>query len=286
MDASSDGPDAVKRMAGAAVALVLFAAGAAPAAAQIYTRKNERGVVEATNVPVERGYRLAYPGKGTLIHSSAYRLRRSYNGEWDQHIAAATSAYNVSLDLVRAIIQVESDFDHLARSSKGAQGLMQLMPATAERFGVGDPFDPRQNIFGGVQYLRVLLDMFGGDVILASAAYNAGENAVLRYNGVPPYRETRNYVEKIRSILGMAASALAGMTSYVPGPAIVAGKQNATAPATPPLANAGARVSARKAKAKPKPQFFYRWKDASGIVHVAQAPPADGSTYTTIRAND
>ena len=124
----------------------------------------------------------------------------------------------MSLDLVRAIIQVESDFDHLARSSKGAQGLMQLMPATAERFGVGDPFDPRQNIFGGVQYLRVLLDMFGGDVILASAAYNAGENAVIRYNGVPPYRETQGYVEKVRSLLGDAASALAGMTSYVPAP--------------------------------------------------------------------
>ena len=133
-------------------------------------------------------------------------MRRSYNGEFDHHIAAATSSYNVSLDLVRAIIQVESDFDHLARSSKGAQGLMQLMPATAARFGVNDPYDPRQNIFGGVQYLRILLDMFGGDVELAAAAYNAGENAVLRYNGVPPYRETRGYVAKVQSLLGGAAA--------------------------------------------------------------------------------
>ena len=284
MDGGGDGPDGVKRAAGAAVALVVFAAAAAPASAQIYTRRNDKGVVEATNVPAARGYRLTYPGKGTIIHSSAYKMRRSYNGEWDHHIAAATSAYNVSLELVRAIIQVESDFDHLARSSKGAQGLMQLMPATAARFGVGDPFDPRQNIFGGVQYLRVLLDMFGGDVILASAAYNAGENAVLRYNGVPPYRETRGYVEKVQALLGSAASVFAGMTSYAPGPALVSGKQNATAPATPPLARVAGRASAKKAK--PKPQYFYKWKDASGIVHVAQSPPADGSTYTTIRAND
>jgi len=292
MDAEADGPDGVRRAAGVACALaasLLFAAASPPVGAQIYTRKNERGVVEATNVPADRGFRLTYPGKGTLIHSSAYRLRRSYNGEWDHHIAAATQAYNVSLDLVRAIIQVESDFDHLARSSKGAQGLMQLMPATAARFGVGDPFDPRQNIFGGVQYLRVLLDMFGGDVILASAAYNAGENAVIRYNGVPPYRETRGYVEKVRSLLGDAASTLAGMTSYVPGPALVSGKQNATAPApAPSLAKAAAAAPARKAraKAKPKPQYFYKWKDTDGVVHVAQAPPVDGSTYTTIRAQD
>jgi hypothetical protein len=285
MDAAPDGPDGVKRAAGAAVALVLFAGVAAPASAQIYTRRNDKGVVEATNVPAERGYRLTYPGKGTLIHSRAYRMRRSYNGEWDHHIAAATSAYDVSLELVRAIIQVESDFDHLARSSKGAQGLMQLMPATAARFGVGDPFDPRQNIFGGVQYLRFLLDLFGGDVVLAAAAYNAGENAVLRYNGVPPYRETRGYVEKVQALLGSAADVFAGMTSYAPGPALVAGKQNATAPATPPLAKAAGRVSAKK-KAKPKPQYFYKWKDAAGVVHVAQSPPADGSTYTTIRAND
>ena len=152
--------------------------------------------------PPPRAIRLTYPGKGKVIHSTEYRLRRSYNGEFDQHIAAATAAYNVDLELVRAIIQVESDFDHLARSSKGAMGLMQLMPATAARFGVPDPWNPRQNIFGGVQYLRVLLDMFGGDVELVAAAYNAGENAVLRYNGVPPYRETRGYVAKVQSLLG------------------------------------------------------------------------------------
>jgi soluble lytic murein transglycosylase-like protein len=271
-----------RRAQTAACAAAVAVLSAAPADAQIYTRKNAKGVVEATNVPVDRGYRLTYPGKGTIIHSTAYRLRRSYNGEWDQHIAAATTAYGVSLELVRAIIQVESDFDHLARSSKGAQGLMQLMPATAERFGVGDPFDPRQNIFGGVQYLRFLLDLFGGDVALAAAAYNAGENAVIRYDGIPPYRETRGYVEKVQALLGGAASAVASMTSYVPGPALVSGKQNATAPPPPALA----RAAKRSPRAKKKPSFFYRWRDAEGVVHVAQNPPGDGSTYTTLRARD
>jgi soluble lytic murein transglycosylase-like protein len=253
---------------------------AVPAEAQIYTRRNEKGLVEATNIPAAKGMRLTYPGKGTLIHSSAYRLRRSYNGEFDHHIAAATAAHNVSLDLVRAIIQVESDFDHLARSSKGAQGLMQLMPGTAARFGVGDPFDPRQNIFGGVSYLRFLLDLFGGDIALVAAAYNAGENAVIRWNGVPPYRETRGYVGRVQSLLGGAMAPLASMTSYVPGPALLSGKQNATEPPVPPLAYLAARKKA------PKPKVFYRWRDASGVIHVAQNPPATGTTYSTIRALD
>jgi soluble lytic murein transglycosylase-like protein len=279
MDGSLGQGDDRRSVAAAVAAAAAFLL-AVPSEAQIYTRRNERGVVEATNVPASHGFRLTYPGKGTLIHSTEYRLRRSYNGEYDQHIAAATQAYNVDLDFVRAIIQVESDFDSLARSSKGAMGLMQLMPATAARFGVGDPWNPRQNIFGGVQYLRVLLDMFGGDFLLAAAAYNAGENAVIRYNGVPPYRETQGYVGKVRSLLGNAAAALASMTSYTPGPALVSGKQNATAPATPPLA----RVAAKKKVVKPR--FFYRWKDENGILHVAENPPASGTTYSTVRAAD
>ena len=271
-----------RRTLGAALAAAAAVMLAVPSEAQIYTRRNAKGVVEATNVPASHGFRLTYPGKGTLIHSTEYRLRRSYNGEYDQHIAAATAAYNVDLDLVRAIIQVESDFDPLARSSKGALGLMQLMPATASRFGVGDPWNPRQNIFGGVQYLRFLLDMFGGDVALVAAAYNAGENAVLRYNGVPPYRETQGYVGKVRSLLGGAAAALSRMTAYVPGPALVSGKQNATATAT--LALALARPAKRKAVARPR--FFYRWKDEAGVLHVAENPPAAGTTYSAVRAAD
>ncbi len=140
--------------------------------AQVYTRKNSNGVVEATNVPDASDYRLTYPGKGTLIHSRGFR--RSYSGEFDTHIVAAANLHNVSADLIRAVIAVESEFDQFAVSSKGAQGLMQLMPFTARRFGVNSPFDARQNIFGGAHYLRVLLDLFQGDVDLALAGYNAG----------------------------------------------------------------------------------------------------------------
>jgi len=182
----------------ALVAAVLLASAAA-ARAQIYTRVSASGVIEATNVPDEPGFRLTYPGKGTLIHSRGFRL--AYTGEYDNHILDAGAAHGVSSELIRAVIQAESEFDRLAVSSKGAQGLMQLMPFTARRFGVGDPFDPRQNIFAGVQYLRLLLEMFNGNVALALAGYNAGENAVLRYGGIPPYRETQNYVEKIQTIL-------------------------------------------------------------------------------------
>lgn len=201
-----------------ALALAVVASGllAGPAAmAQVYTRVNSRGVLEATNVPDETGFRLTYPGKGTLIHSRGFRF--GYRGEFDGHIADAARAFGVPLDLVRAIIQVESEYDSQAVSSKGAQGLMQLMPATAARFGVDDAFDPRQNIFGGVEYLAFLLDLFGGDVALAAAGYNAGEGAVDKYGGVPPYGETQRYVQRVgvlaeryRGVLNPVASPLRG----------------------------------------------------------------------------
>ena len=104
---------------------------------------------------------------------------------------------DVEPDLVRSVIQTESNYNPKAVSNKGAQGLMQLIPATAERFGVRDSFDSRDNIEGGVKYLRYLLDMFHGDYERAVAAYNAGEGAVTRYGGVPPYAETQSYVATV-----------------------------------------------------------------------------------------
>ena len=100
---------------------------------------------------------------------------------------------------MKAVILAESAGRQWATSPKGAMGLMQLLPATARRFGVADPFDPAQNVAGGTRYLRWLLDRFGGDVTLALAGYNAGEGAVERHGGVPPYRETRNYVRAVQS---------------------------------------------------------------------------------------
>jgi Transglycosylase SLT domain len=108
--------------------------------------------------------------------------------------------YSVPSNLVHAVIQVESGYDERAVSRTGAKGLMQLMPATARRFNVDDPFDARQNIEGGVRYLRQLLDQF--PLKLAVAAYNAGENAVRRFRGVPPYAETRGYVARVLRLAG------------------------------------------------------------------------------------
>jgi soluble lytic murein transglycosylase-like protein len=115
-------------------------------------------------------------------------------------IDEAASVHGVSADLVRAVVQTESAFNPMAVSPVGAQGLMQLMPDTAKRFGVEDPFDPRQNVFGGTKYLSHLLGRFNGNVALALAGYNAGPRKVQRYKGIPPFKETRGYVTKIRGL--------------------------------------------------------------------------------------
>ena len=121
----------------------------------------------------------------------------AYNDAIDE----AAHLYNLDPNLIRAIIRAESAFNPFAVSRAGAQGLMQLMPAVAEELNVLDPFDPRQNIFGGARYLRWLLDRNDGNLDLAVASYNAGPGAVARYNGSPPYRETRNYVKKVNLFL-------------------------------------------------------------------------------------
>lgn len=118
-------------------------------------------------------------------------------GKFDRLITEAATKYGVDVDLIRAVIKAESNFNPRARSPVGAEGLMQLMPALQQDFGITDPFDPRQNVMGGVKYLARLLDLHGGNVALALASYNAGPGNVARYGGIPPFRETRNYVKKI-----------------------------------------------------------------------------------------
>jgi hypothetical protein len=246
------------------------------AEAQVYTRENANGVVEATNIPGQSGYRLTYPGKGTLIHS--HRFRGSYSGEFDHHIEAAANLHQLSPGLIKAVIAVESEFDRWAVSSKGAQGLMQLMPFTARRFGVSDSFDARQNIFAGAQYLRILLDLFQGDLDLALAGYNAGENAVRRYGGIPPYRETRRYVRKVRALLGSnharSSDSSDAAAFFVPSSRLKSLQKES-------------RPQARPRKVQPvRPRIYYRWRDPEGVTHVAEEPPAEGTVYTMIRAMD
>lgn len=120
-------------------------------------------------------------------------------------IQEAAATYAVPATLIRAVMQTESAFNPLAVSRVGAKGLMQLMPPLAKEMGVTDPFDPRQNVMAGAKYLRKMLDLHSGNIRLALASYNAGPGNVRRYKGVPPFKETRNYVEKITDIIDEAA---------------------------------------------------------------------------------
>jgi len=247
----------------------------APATGQVFTRENANGVVEATNIPGLSGYRLTYPGKGTLIHS--HRFTGSYSGEFDPDILDAAALHQLSPALVKAVIKVESAFDQWAVSSKGAQGLMQLMPFTARRFGVSDPFDARQNIFAGTRYLRILLDLFGGDLDLALAGYNAGENAVRRNGGIPPYRETRDYIHRVRSLLAPGTRTTASANA----PSFFVPSDRLRRPRHP------SRKPARPTQVEPvRPRVYYRWRDERGVTHVAEEPPTEGTVYTMIRAMD
>jgi hypothetical protein len=129
--------------------------------------------------------------------------------EIDHLVRQTADKHQVDPQLVHAIIRVESEYDPNAVSSKGAMGLMQLIPATAQRFGVENPFDPRQNIEGGVNYLKYLLNLFRGDLGLSLAAYNAGENSVLRSGRIPAFSETRNYVRKVTHLYNSESPAVA-----------------------------------------------------------------------------
>jgi soluble lytic murein transglycosylase-like protein len=176
------------------------------ASADVYKYRDAQGVVHLTNVPqqsADEPYELWRKSEATKPKgwTDGYRRLPALDRErFARTVNRFAGLYGVDPSLVRAVIHAESAFRPDAVSPKGAGGLMQLMPATADRFDVSDRFDPEQNIAGGVAYLALLLDMFEGDRELAVAAYNAGENAVKRYGGIPPYEETRTYVKRVMQL--------------------------------------------------------------------------------------
>jgi soluble lytic murein transglycosylase-like protein len=180
-------------------------AASAPAFADIYSFKDERGVVHFTNItPSDKRFRMIRrevnnPAPMPVASGSPVYMPSQANIQrFSSLIEAVAQAHGVESALVHAVISAESGYNPAALSKAGARGLMQLMPATAQRYGVQNIMDPQENISGGVKYLKDLLQMFQGNMELAVAAYNAGENAVVRYgNKVPPYAETVNYVPKV-----------------------------------------------------------------------------------------
>ena len=188
--------------------VVICLAVAVPAQAQIYTWRDAAGHLVLSNKP--RGERTArtatYVASEPDVARAATRLPRPVvDSRYDDLIRQHAGQHGLSLELVRAVIKAESNFNPYAISPKGAMGLMQLMPATARELGVSDPFHPDENIRGGVSYLASLLARYDQNVELALAAYNAGPGSVERYGAVPPYRETQNYVKKITTAASAAA---------------------------------------------------------------------------------
>jgi soluble lytic murein transglycosylase-like protein len=180
---------------------------ASPASAQIYSWRDVDGKLVLSDRPrPNQGAMSTYAVKGAPTVRATKPLRSSKSALYDDSINEHSRRMGVSADLVRAVIQVESAFNPSALSNKGAMGLMQLMPATAHELGVVNPFEPDQNIRGGVAYLKRLLDRYDNKVELALAAYNAGMGNVEKYGAVPPFQETRDYVKKITSAAPAAPS--------------------------------------------------------------------------------
>ncbi|MGZ3594091.1 MAG: transglycosylase SLT domain-containing protein [Syntrophales bacterium] len=181
------------------VPLLVILSIASPVSADIYKYEDAQGVIHLTNIPTESGvkYVLIMREKRVLLD----RKLGDNMSQYDDLIIKASEKHKIEPALIKAIIKAESNFNHRAVSPKGARGLMQLMPATASSLQVQDSFHPENNIEGGVRYLRYLLNYFNGNLPLALAAYNAGENAVIRHRGVPPYRETQVYVQRVLSYL-------------------------------------------------------------------------------------
>jgi soluble lytic murein transglycosylase-like protein len=182
-----------------------------PAFAQIYSWRDADGKLVLSDKPrADKGAQTTYEVHGAASVKVTTPVSTARSAQYDAAINEHAQRQGVAADLVRAVIQAESAFNPSAVSNKGAMGLMQLMPSTAQELGVSNPFDPNENIRGGVTYLKQLLNRYDQKVELALAAYNAGAGNVDKYGSVPPFKETRNYVDKITK----AAPALPVNTIY------------------------------------------------------------------------
>ena len=257
-------------------ALLAFLALASVRALQFDRARAALSFGSQSNVVVTRAH--AHP----VRHATAIKklkpvvLRGDYRTEfalppiypYSRLIRRVAIRYGLPPDLVAGVVQTESQFDPRCLSPVGAEGLMQLMPSTAERFGVLDPFDPRQNILGGVKYLKWLHDYYQGDLTKVVAAYNAGEGAVNRHHGIPPYRETRAYVPKVLDLYRRKA--------VQPDPKL------AGSMALLQKGRGGFKVDEQKTVPEPTVQQrastrIYQWMDAHGRLQISDQPPPKGT---------
>ena len=171
--------------------------------ADIYRYEDEEGIVHFTDAPTDKRFKVFMRDlkKDKQLRTKLQFASSVNPAEYDHIISACAAKYGVNPSLIKAVIHAESGYNPNAVSRKGASGLMQLMPGTARSLKVNNCFDPQDTVEGGVKYLRFLLDTFRGDVSLAVAAYNAGLNKVAKYGGIPPYNETRTYVNRVLSYM-------------------------------------------------------------------------------------
>lgn len=245
-----------------------------PGITYLYTYYDKQGRLVINNLPPSflkgQGLVLKHVGIGKvrLAVTPAEMAKALKSPELIALVDEIALGEGVDTHLARAIIQAESAFNYRARSRAGALGLMQLMPSTAQRFGVLDPFDPRQNIQGGVKYLKWLHDYYEGDLTKVVAAYNAGEGAVNRHKGIPPFRETLAYVPRVLDLYRRKA--------VQPDPKL-AGSMSL-------LQKGRGGFKVEEQKTMPEPTFqqrastrVYQWTDASGRIQISDQPPPKGA---------
>jgi hypothetical protein len=247
----------------------------------LYTYFDKNGNTVINNLPPSymKGLTLKHVGVGhvRLAISSSQMAKVLKSPELLAMVDTIATAEGVDPFLARAVIQAESAFYTKARSRAGALGLMQLMPQTAERFGVLDPFDPQQNITGGVKYLRWLMNTFAGDLPKVIAAYNSGENNVIKYKGIPPFAETRAYVPRV---MNLYAKRLVQPDPKAAGSmALLKEGRGGFKVEEKPLTDASVAVAENS---HPRTSRIFQWVDTNGRTQISDQPPPKGAAGVKI----